>query len=109
MVVDAAAGTGKTSTLVMTAERMPDRGLYTTFTKASILSAQKGLEWPKVRIATDFPPPPRRENGSGGSGDPALVLVSSRDQLSPVRGEVQPDGDRQWSPRVWRRSSRSGS
>ncbi|MEJ8654930.1 UvrD-helicase domain-containing protein [Streptomyces sp. MS1.AVA.3] len=41
MVVDAAAGTGKTSTLVMTAKRMPERGLYTTFTKAAILSAQK--------------------------------------------------------------------
>ncbi|MFG2030326.1 hypothetical protein [Streptomyces sp. NPDC048825] len=41
MVVDAAAGAGKTSTLVMTSERMPERGLYTSFTKASILSAAK--------------------------------------------------------------------
>ncbi|MET9956327.1 UvrD-helicase domain-containing protein [Streptomyces sp. NPDC006339] len=41
MVVDAGAGTGKTSTLVMMAKRMPDRGLYTTFTKASILAGQK--------------------------------------------------------------------
>jgi superfamily I DNA/RNA helicase len=26
----------------------------------------KGLEWARVRVATDFPPPPRRENGAVG-------------------------------------------
>jgi len=36
----------------------------------------KGLEWARVRIATDFPPPPRRENGSVGRIAAAYAMLA---------------------------------
>ncbi|WP_078894875.1 UvrD-helicase domain-containing protein [Streptomyces sp. CT34] len=43
MVVDAGAGTGKTTTLVMTAARMTGLGLYTSFTRSSVESAKSAF------------------------------------------------------------------
>ncbi|MFG2030327.1 ATP-binding domain-containing protein [Streptomyces sp. NPDC048825] len=42
----------------------------------STVHKAKGLEWPKVRIATDFPPPPRRENGAAGRIDASYARAA---------------------------------